>query len=83
MRSHINVGAGVDYSIRTLAEMLAKITGFRGKLTFDASRPDGAPKKLLDVSRLAALGWRSSMTLEDGLRDTYAWFLQNVERIRT
>ena len=75
MLSHINVGTGVDCTIRELAETIAKVTGFRGDLVFDGSKPDGTPRKLMDVSRLAALGWRASIGLEDGLRDAYAWFL--------
>jgi GDP-L-fucose synthase len=69
MLSHINVGTGVDCTIRELAETVARVTGFQGRLTFDASKPDGTPRKLMDVSRLAALGWRASISLEDGLRD--------------
>lgn len=77
MLSHINVGTGVDVSIRELAETVARVAGFKGKLTFDASKPDGTPRKLLDVTRLAALGWRASIALEDGLRDAYAWYVAN------
>jgi GDP-L-fucose synthase len=82
MLSHINVGSGVDCTIRELAETIARVTGFTGRLMFDASKPDGTPRKLLDVSRLAALGWRASIGLEEGLRDTYAWFLKNQDFIR-
>jgi GDP-L-fucose synthase len=82
MRSHINVGSGVDCSIRELAEILAKVTGFEGDLLFDTSKPDGTPQKLLDVSRLDALGWKSSISLEDGLVDTYRWFTQNMSGAR-
>ena len=77
MLSHINVGTGVDCTIRELAETVARVTGFAGKLTFDASKPDGAPRKLMDVSRLKSLGWQASIGLEDGLRNAYAWFLAN------
>jgi GDP-L-fucose synthase len=77
MLSHINVGTGVDCTIRELAETVAGVTGFAGKLTFDASKPDGAPRKLMDVSRLKSLGWQASIGLEDGLRNAYAWFLAN------
>lgn len=80
--SHTNVGTGVDCSIRELAETLARITGFRGRLTFDTSKPDGAPRKLLDVSRLKALGWQASIGLEEGLRQTYAWFVENQAAYR-
>jgi GDP-L-fucose synthase len=82
MLSHINVGTGVDCTIRELAETVARVTGFAGKLTFDASKPDGTPRKLMDVSRLKALGWQSSIGLEDGLRDAYQWFLANQQQFR-
>lgn len=74
--SHLNVGTGVDCSIRELAESLARVTGFTGKLVFDASKPDGPPRKLVDVRRLTALGWQAAIPLEQGLRQTYQWFLQ-------
>jgi GDP-L-fucose synthase len=74
MLSHINVGTGVDCSIRELAETMARVTGYAGRLSFDASKPDGAPRKLMDVTRLAELGWRYSISLEEGLAGTYAWF---------
>ena len=82
MLSHINVGTGQDCTIREMAETVAKVTGYKGKVEFDTSKPDGAPRKLLDVSRLKALGWEASITLEDGLRNTYDWFLQNQESFR-
>ena len=82
MLSHINVGTGRDCSIRELAGTIAAVTGFRGAIAFDRSKPDGAPRKLLDVSRLRALGWQASIDLETGLRETYRWFLENQERIR-
>ena len=75
MLSHINVGSGSDISIRELAEMVARITGFTGKITQDASKPDGTMRKLMDVSRLAQMGWTSSIALEDGIKGTYDWFL--------
>ena len=74
MLSHINVGTGVDCTIRELAETVARVTGFKGRLRFDATKPDGTPRKLLDVSRLKALGWQASIGLEEGLRDAYQWF---------
>lgn len=82
MLSHINVGTGVDCTIRELAETIARVTGFSGRLSFDATKPDGTPRKLMDVSRLKALGWQASIGLEDGLRDAYAWFVTNVEQAR-
>jgi len=77
MFSHINVGTGIDCTIRELAETIAKVTGFQGELKFDSSKPDGTPRKLLDVSRLASLGWKANISLEEGLRETYHWFLDN------
>ena len=74
MLSHVNVGTGIDCTIRELAETIAAVTGFEGRLVFDTSKPDGTPRKLLDVSRLQKLGWRSLIDLESGLRQTYQWF---------
>lgn len=82
MLSHINVGTGKDCSIKELAELMAKVTGFEGTLVFDTSKPDGTPRKLLDVSRLSALGWQFSIELEKGLQDTYQWFLDNQQKVR-
>ena len=82
MLSHINVGTGEDCTIRELAETVARVTGFTGRLVFDTDKPDGAPRKLLDVSRLAALGWRPQIGLEEGLRDAYAWFVENRADVR-
>ena len=82
MLSHINVGTGTDVTIRELAETLRKVVGFQGELRFDATKPDGTPRKLLDVSRLARLGWRASIGLEEGLQQTYAWFLANEGALR-
>ena len=77
MLSHINVGTGEDVSIAELAGILAKVTGFSGRIRYDHSRPDGTPRKLMDVSRLARLGWQSSIRLEDGIRQTYEWFVDH------
>ncbi len=82
MLSHINVGSGVDCSIRELTETVARVTGFTGHITFDAGKPDGAPRKLMDVSRLKAMGWQAEIGLEDGLRDAYQWFLENQQQLR-
>jgi GDP-L-fucose synthase len=82
MLSHINVGTGVDCTIRELAETVARVTGFGGRLVFDASKPDGTPRKLMDVSRLAAMGWRARISLADGLRDAYGWFLAHANEAR-
>lgn len=82
MISHINVGTGVDCSIKVLAQTMARVTGFHGRLVFDASRPDGAPRKLMDVSRLKSLGWQATIGLEAGLRDTYRWFVEHYAEAR-
>ncbi len=82
MLSHINVGSGQDCSIRELAETIAKVTGYQGVIKFDASKPDGSPRKLMDVSRLKSLGWEASISLEDGLSETYRWFLQHQDDFR-
>ncbi|WP_097460151.1 GDP-L-fucose synthase [Mangrovitalea sediminis] len=82
MLSHINVGTGLDCTIRELAEAMQRVVGFEGELVFDASKPDGAPRKLMDVSRLKSLGWKASITLEAGLRQTYHWFLAHKEQLR-
>jgi GDP-L-fucose synthase len=83
MLSHVNIGSGIDCTIRELAETVGRVTGFAGRIIFDVSKPDGAPRKLMDISRLNALGWQSSISLEQGLRDTYRWFLDNQDRFRT
>ncbi|WP_370633891.1 GDP-L-fucose synthase family protein [Deinococcus sp. RIT780] len=72
----INVGTGVDLTIRELAELIADVVGFTGELVFDASKPDGTPRKLMDVSRLAGLGWSARTDLRTGVQQTYDWFLQ-------
>jgi GDP-L-fucose synthase len=71
----INVGVGEDISIRDLAELICRIVGYKGRLVFDASKPDGTPRKLLDVSRLQNLGWRPRINLEEGIAQAYQWFL--------
>ncbi|MDF5309930.1 GDP-L-fucose synthase [Vibrio parahaemolyticus] len=82
MLSHINVGTGVDCTIRELVETVAKVTGFKGKILWDTTKPDGAPRKLMNVDRLAALGWTYSYSLEHGLKDAYQWFLDNQDSFR-
>jgi GDP-L-fucose synthase len=77
---HLNVGTGVDLTIRELAEAVAEATGFRGTIAWDASKPDGTPKKQLDVSRLAALGWRARIPLREGLRDTVRLFREQRDQ---
>jgi len=82
MLSHINVGTGVDCTIGELAETMKRVVGFDGHLVFDTSKPDGAPRKLMDVSRLKALGWKAEIFLTDGLKLTYTWFLENRKKVR-
>lgn len=82
MLSHINVGTGTDVSIFELAQMVAKVTGFAGEILTDPSKPDGTMRKLMDVSRLARMGWNAQISLEQGLSETYDWFLKNAENIR-
>jgi GDP-L-fucose synthase len=82
MLSHINVGTGRDVSIRELAEMLADVTGFKGRLVFDTAKPDGTPRKLMDVSRLATMGWRSRKPLREGIDETYRWFVDHIANLR-
>jgi GDP-L-fucose synthase len=74
----INVGCGEDISIRELAELICDIVGFEGQLVWDETKPDGTPRKLLDVTRLQNLGWRPTIALRDGIAQTYEWFLKNV-----
>jgi GDP-L-fucose synthase len=82
MLSHINVGTGIDCTIRELAETIARVTGFTGRLTFDTTKPDGTPRKLLDVSKLKSLGWEPLIGLEQGLTDAYAWFIDHQDDFR-
>jgi GDP-L-fucose synthase len=74
----INVGVGEDVTIAELAELVRKVVGFTGRIVFDRTKPDGTPRKLLDVQRITALGWRPTIGLEDGIRATYAWYVANV-----
>jgi len=76
--SHVNVGTGEDVTIRELAEFICKVVGFDGELAFDASKPDGTPRKLLDVSKLKGLGWQAKTSLADGMADVYGWYLETV-----
>jgi GDP-L-fucose synthase len=79
----INVGVGEDISIRELAELVARTVGYEGALTQDTSKPDGTPRKLLDVSRLSALGWTASIPLDEGIAATYAWYLEHQDTFRS
>tara|TARA_B110001450_G_C17655118_1_gene494862 strand:- start:1356 stop:2327 length:972 start_codon:yes stop_codon:yes gene_type:complete len=83
MLSHINVGTGVDVSIRELVQTIAGVVGYDGKISFDTSKPDGTPRKLMDVSRLKSLGWQYQVSLEDGLCRSYEWFLSNQHNFRS
>jgi len=74
MLSHINVGTGKDVTIRKMAETMKEVVGFKGNLTFDTTKPDGSPRKLIDVSRLSNMGWKYSIDLEEGLKKTYKWY---------
>jgi GDP-L-fucose synthase len=76
----INVGCGSDMTIRELAQTLARVVGFEGRFEFDGSKPDGTPRKVLDVSRLKALGWQPQVDLETGVTLTYDWYCRNVAR---
>ena len=82
MLSHINIGTGIDCSIRELVTIIAKVIGYKGKISFDTSKPDGTPRKLLDVSKLKSLGWEYKFSLEEGIRRTYEWFLSNQHNFR-
>ena len=82
MLSHINVGSGQDIAILELAKLVAKTVGFEGQILTDPSKPDGTPRKLMDVSRLAAMGWRAKTELEEGIRSTFAWYLANQDSFR-
>ena len=74
----VNVGYGEDTTIRDLAELMCDIIGFKGELVFDTSKPDGTPRKLLDISRIRSLGWRPEVSLPEGIARSYKWFLKNV-----
>lgn len=82
MLSHINVGTGIDCTIRELTETVAKVVGYSGKIVWDTTKPDGAPRKLMNVDRLRELGWKYSIDLESGLEGTYEWFLRNQDVFR-
>jgi len=82
MLSHINVGTGIDCTISELTETVAKVIGYQGQIFWDTSKPDGAPRKLMDVSCLERLGWKAKVSLEEGLTKTYAWFLDNQTSCR-
>jgi len=78
----VNIGWGEDISIRELAELIVSVIGYRGRLIFDHSKPDGTPRKLLDVSRLKELGWRPKIALKSGIERTYEWFKEHLDEAR-
>ena len=78
----VNIGVGDDITIKDFAEMIAEVVGFTGRFTYDTSKPDGTPRKLVDVSRLSTLGWTSQVSLREGVERTYAWFLENEDKLR-
>ncbi len=82
MLSHINVGSGEDISILDLARLVAETTGFEGRISTEPEKPDGTPRKLMDVSRLAGMGWKAGIGLEEGIAQTYRWYVANIDRAR-
>ena len=80
--SHINVGSGVDVSIFELSQLVAEVTGFKGQIALDSTKPDGTMRKLMDVSRLADMGWKASVQLDAGVAETYQWFLEHQDSFR-
>lgn len=76
----LNIGTGEDISIKELAHLIKNVIGFKGSIEFDTSKPDGMPQKLLDVNKIHALGWKHKVSLEDGIKRTYEWFLNNIDR---
>jgi len=84
LQEHLyNVGTGSDVTIKALAETIQKITNYQGKIIWDSSKPDGTPRKLMDVSKMKAIGWSHSTELEEGIKKTYNWFLENIEQTKT
>ena len=81
--SHLNVGTGQDIRIKDLVDSLVKVTGFEGQIKFDKDKPDGTPRKLLDVSRMKSLGWEYSISLDEGLKSTYGWYKKNFPSVRS
>ena len=79
--SFLNIGTGKDLTIADLAKMISEIVGFKGEIVYDHSKPDGTPRKLLDVSRINELGWKAKTELRDGIEKTYKWFVKNESRL--
>ncbi|WPE18842.1 GDP-L-fucose synthase [Candidatus Thioglobus autotrophicus] len=82
MLSHVNIGTGVDATIKEVAQIIKEVVGYSGEIVFNAKMPDGTKRKLLDVSRMENLGWKPDISLKDGLKDTYKWFLENNKKLR-
>ena len=82
MLSHLNVGTGVDVSIKELAETIQQVVDYQGEIIWDICMPDGAPRKLMDVSKINELGWQAKITLPEGLVDTYKWFIDNQHKFK-
>lgn len=82
MLSHVNLGTGEDISIADLARLIAEVIGFQGRIVFDTSKPDGAPRKLMDVGRLTLMGWRAEIALQEGITETYRWFTKHISDLR-
>jgi GDP-L-fucose synthase len=77
-----NIGTGKDITIKELADTIQKITGHRGNILWDDSKPDGTPRKLMDISKMKDIGWEYSTELEEGIEKTYQWFLDNIDKIK-
>jgi len=77
--SHVNIGTGLDITIRELSEIMREVVDFKGKIVFDDTKPDGSPKKLTDVSRLTSMGWSYQISFREGLEKTYSWYLKNID----
>ena len=81
--SHVNLGTGKDIEIRELANIISKVVGFKGQISFDISKPDGTPRKVLDVNKARSMGWESKIELEEGIKkSTYKWFVDNQQPYR-
>ena len=80
--SHVNLGTGKDIEIRELANIISKVVGFKGQISFDISKPDGTPRKVLDVNKARSMGWESKIELEEGIKSTYKWFVDNQQLYR-
>jgi GDP-L-fucose synthase len=77
-----NVGSGIDVTIKALAQTIQRVTGHTGEIVWDATKPDGPPRKLMDVSKMKEVGWSYTTDLEDGIKQTYDWFLENIENLK-